>query len=136
GRLGLGDAVLHLVLYRAHLDRRIDQPGRADHLFGEHAAGLLELPWAGRGRHGDRLRAHRIPLVEPQRTVVDTARQAEAVLGERDLAAVVAARHRSDLRDRLVALVDEQQRVLGQVLEQRGRRLARQAAGEEAAVVL
>ena len=45
-------------------------------------------------------------------------------------------RHRADLRHRLVALVDEQQRVVGQVLEQRRRRLAGQAAGEEAAVVL
>ena len=35
-----------------------------------------------------------------------------------------------------MALVDEQQRVLGQIFEQRRRRLAGQAAGEEAAVIL
>jgi len=49
---------------------------------------------------------------------------------------VVASRHRADLRHRLVALVDEQQRVLGQVFEQRRRRLAGEAAGEEARIVL
>jgi hypothetical protein len=49
---------------------------------------------------------------------------------------VVAARHGPDLRDGLVALVDEQQCVLGQVLEQRRRRLAGKATGQEAAVVL
>jgi hypothetical protein len=35
-----------------------------------------------------------------------------------------------------VAFIDEQQRVVGQIFEQGRRRLARQAAGQEAAVVL
>jgi hypothetical protein len=49
---------------------------------------------------------------------------------------VVAARHRSDLRHGLMALVDEQQGVLGQIFEKRGRRLARQAAGQETRIIL
>src|SRR5690606_6084338 len=122
-----------LVLDRADLDRRVDQAGGAEHLLGEDTAGLLQFPRTGRGRDGEGLRAHRVPLVEAQRAVVYAARQAEAVFGERQLAAVVAARHRADLRHRLVAFVDEQQRVVGQVFEQRRRRLAGQAAGEEAA---
>ena len=133
---GLVDEIVDLVLDRLDLDRRVDQAGRADHLLGEHAAGLLHLPRPGRRRDGHRLRAHRVPFVEAQRPVVDAARQAEAIFGERDLAPVVAARHRADLRHRLVALVDEQQRVVGQIFEQRRRRLAGQAAGEEAAVIL
>src|SRR3546814_10777895 len=64
------------------------------------------------------------------------ARQAEAIFGERDLAAMVALRHRADLRDRLVTLVDEEQGIVGQIFEQGRRRLARKAAGEEAAVIL
>src|SRR3546814_6464181 len=36
----------------------------------------------------------------------------------------------------LVAFVDEQQSVLGQIFEQCGRRLTRQAAGEEARIIL
>src|SRR5690606_19601668 len=134
--LALGDAVLNLVLDRADFDRRVDQAGGADDLLGEDAARLLQLPRPGRGRDGESLRAHRVPLVEAQGPVVAAAREAEAVFGERELAAVAAARHRADLRDRLVALVDEQQRVVGEVFEQRRRRFAGETSGEEAAVVL
>ena len=102
----------------------------------EHAAGLVHFPRAGRRRDERRLRAHRVPFVEAQRPVVDAARQPEAVLGERDLPPVVAARHRADLRHRLVALVDEQQGIVGEIFEQGRRRLAGQAAGEEARVIL
>ncbi len=49
---------------------------------------------------------------------------------------MVAARHRADLRHRLVAFVDEQQRIVGEIFEQGRRRLAGQAAGQEAAVIL
>ena len=49
---------------------------------------------------------------------------------------MVAARHRADLRHGLVAFVDEQQGVVGQIFEQGRRRLAGEAAGEEAAVIL
>ena len=44
--------------------------------------------------------------------------------------------HAADLRNGLMALVDDHQRVVGQVVEQRRRRLARRAAGEVARVVL
>ncbi len=73
GDPGLVDQVVDLVLDRLDLDRRVDQAGRADDLLGEDSAGLLQLPRAGRSRDGDRLRAHRVPFVEPQRPVVDAA---------------------------------------------------------------
>ena len=135
-RPGLEHEIVDLRLDRPDLDRRVDQPGRADDLLGEDAAGLLHLPWPRRGRDAHRLRAHRVPFVEAQRAVVDAGRQAKAILRQRDLAAMVAPRHAADLRDGLVALVDEQQRVLGEIFEQRRRRLAGQTAGEEARVVL
>ena len=53
GLAALDDAVLHLVLDRLDLDRRVDQPGRADDLLGEHAAGLRPAP---RGRAWPRRR--------------------------------------------------------------------------------
>ena len=40
----LADQIVDLGARRPHVDRRIDQPGRADHLLDEHAAGLVELP--------------------------------------------------------------------------------------------
>ena len=44
--------------------------------------------------------------------------------------------HAAELRDGDVALVDEHQRVVGHIFEQRRRRLARLAAGEVARIVL
>ena len=102
-----GDAILHLIFSRADFHWRVDQPGRADHLFGEHAAGLLHLPVTGSGRYTKGLRAHRVPFVEPQRPVVDARRQAEAIFRQCDLAAVIPFGHRADLRHRLVAFIHE-----------------------------
>ena len=84
----------------------------------------------------DRLRPHGLPFLEAQRAVVEAGGQAEAVFGQRRLAAEVAPVHGADLRHRDVALVDEDQRVVGQVFEQGGRRLAGAAAREVARVVL
>ena len=44
--------------------------------------------------------------------------------------------HRPDLRHRLVALVDDRERVVGEIVEQRRRRLARRAAQQMTGVVL
>jgi hypothetical protein len=78
------------MLGRVDFDRRIDQPGRADDLLGEDAAGLLHFPLARRGRDMHRLRAHRVPFLEAQRAVVHAGGQAEAIFGQRRLAPEVA----------------------------------------------
>jgi hypothetical protein len=134
--LALGDEVVDLGGDGADLHRRVDQAGGADDLFGEDAAGALHLPGAGRGGDVHGLRAHRLPLLEAKRAVVDGRRQAEAELGQRRLAVEVAAEHAADLRHGDVAFVDEHEAVVGQVFEQGGRRLAGGAAGEVARVVL
>ena len=138
--LHLVDAVVDLVgvvlVDGADLDRRVDQVGRADDLFGEDATGLVELPRARRCRDVYGLRAHLLPLVEFERAVVEAAGQTEAVFGQGELAVEVAPEHRADLRDGLVAFVDEDHRVFGQIFEQGRRRLARRTAREIAAVVL
>src|SRR5690606_2168569 len=77
-----------------------------------------------------------LPFIEAQRPVVERRRQTEAVFDQRLLARTVAAVHRTELRDRLVALIDDEQRIRRQVIEQTRRRLARRAAGEEPGVVL
>ena len=84
--------------------------------------------------HG--LRPHRLPFLEAQRPIVHARGQAEAVFGEGRLAAEVAAIHAADLRDGDVALVGEDERVVGQIFEQSRRRLAGAAAGEIARIVL
>ncbi len=67
GELRFVNKVVHLALDRPHLDRRVDQPGRTDHLLGEDAAGLLHLPRSRRRRDVDGLRTHRLPFVEAKR---------------------------------------------------------------------
>ena len=132
----LVEQVVDLRLGGADLDGRIDQAGRADDLLGEGAAGLLQLPAAGRRRDEERLRPHGVPFLEAQRAIVHAGGQAEAVFGQRRLAPVVAAEHAADLRHGDVALVDEHERVVGQIFEQRRRRLAGLAPGEIARIVL
>ena len=136
GFADFADDVVDLGLGRAHLDRRVDQAGRADDLLGEDAAGLLHLPRGRRRGNRDGERAHGVPLLEAQRPVVHAGGQAEAVFGERRLAPEVAAVHAADLRDGDVALVDEDQRVVGDVLKQGRRRVAGAAAGKIARIVL
>ena len=75
-------------------------------------------------------------LVEPQRAVVERRRQPEPELDERLLARPVALVHPADLRDGLMRLVDDDQEVVGEVVEQRVRRRPRLAAVEVARVVL
>ena len=77
-----------------------------------------------------------LELLELERAVVERAGEAEAVLDQRLLAGAVAAVHRADLGDGLVGLVDDEEEVLGEVVDERGRRVAGLAAGEVARVVL
>ena len=136
GGAHLADEIVDLGAGGADVDRRIDQPGRADHLLDEHAAALVHFPAARRRRHRDRLRAHHVPFLEAQRPVVHAGGQAEAVFGQRRLAPEVAAEHAADLRNGDVAFVGEHQRIVGHIFEQRRRRLAGAAAGEIARIVL
>ncbi len=91
-------------------------------------------PW--RGRHVHHLPHPRLPLGKVQRTVVERGWQPEPVGDQHFLARPVAVIHAADLRHRLVALVHDQERVLGQVVQQRRRRLARRAPGQVPRVVL
>ena len=123
--------------HRPHLDRRIHQPGRPDDLLDDHAA----APSPARTGPGvadtkTTCRDALLPLLEVQRPVVERRRQPEAVRDQHFLARPVAVVHAADLRHGLVALVDDDQRVVGQVVEQRRRRLARRAAGQVPRVVL
>ena len=136
GGADLADEIVHLRARRADIHGRIDQSGGADHLLDEHAAAFVQLPGRWGRRHRDRLRAHHVPFLEAQRAVVHAGGQPEAVFGERRLAAEVAAEHAADLRDGDVAFVGEHQRIVGDIFEQRRRRLAGAASGEIARIVL
>ncbi len=99
-------------------------------LLDHRAGGLGQLIRAGRGGNEDGLMNAVFELLESQRPVVQRAGQPEPEFDQVLLARAVAVIHALQLRNGLVAFVDEQQRVGGQIIQQRGRRLTRQAAGE------
>ena len=136
--LDLVDDVVDLVpLDGADLDRRVDQAGGADDLFGEDAAGLLHLPRAGGGRDVDGLRAHRRPT---PRSVSGRLSMQEG--RRKPYSASVDLRRKSPRYMapiwRMVTWLSstKTQGVVGEVFEQGRRRLAGAAAGEVAGVVL
>src|SRR5262249_47017269 len=61
---------------------------------------------------------------EFERPIVERARQPEAVLDQRLFARAIAAVHRAELRNGLVRLVEDQQKVVREVIDQRRRGLA------------
>ena len=90
---------------------------------------LRQLVRPGRRGNVDDLIGAMLELLEIQRAVVERRGHAEAVVHERLLARAVAVIHAAQLRNGLVRFVDEQQIILRNVIEQRGRRFAGQAAG-------
>ena len=139
--LALGDDVVDLaeavLADRAHLDRRVDQAGGADHLLDEHAAGLLQLPFppgvALTNTLSGRIASHSSNL-SGRLSRQDGRRKPYS--DEVELAVVVALVHGAQLRHRLVTFVDEQQGVVGDVFEEGRRRLAGPPAGQVARIVL
>ena len=131
----LFEQVVDLALAGLDDDLRVDQAGRADDLL-DHPVGDAHLVAARRRRQVDLLADAAEELLPPQRAVVERARQPEPVLDQCALAARVALVHRADLRHRDVRLVDDHQEVVGEVVEQRVRRLAGDPAVDVPRVVL
>ena len=113
----LRDEVVDLPFRALHLDRRIDEAGRPDDLLhDERRVRLFVWTW-GRARIDD-LPHHRVPFRERERAVVDGGGEAESIVDQRDLAGEVALVHAVDLRHGHVGLVDDDDRVVGQEVEQ------------------
>ena len=126
------DQVVDLALRRPDLDLGSIRPvGRT--ICSTTRFGLPQLVGARRRGHEHDLVHALGELVEPQRAVVDGARQPEAVLDQRRLARHVALVHAVELRHGHVGLVDHHEVVVGEVVEQRVRRgagaRARRCAG-------
>ena len=134
-RADLAQQVVHLIPRRAHDDLRVDQAGGADDLL-HHLLRALQLVGAGGGGDVDDLVHLLLELVELQRAVVVGGGQAEAVVHQRLLAGEVAVVHGANLGDGHVALVHQNQQILGEVVQQGERRLAALTTVEVAGVVL
>ena len=131
----LAHQVVDLALGGLDDDLGVDQPGGPDQLLDEPVR-PRQLVVARGGRQVDRLADPVDELLEPQRPVVHRAGQPEAVVDQGPLAGHVALVHPADLRHGDVRLVDDQQEVLGEVVEQAVRRGARSAPVDVPGVVL
>ncbi|CAM5515778.1 hypothetical protein SCYAM73S_08673 [Streptomyces cyaneofuscatus] len=98
-------------------DLGVDQAGGADDLLDE-AVSARELVLPRGGGEVDRLVDPLQELLPLQRAVVHRGRQPEAVVDEGPLAGGVALVHRADLRHGDVRLVEDEQEVLGEVVEE------------------
>ena len=103
--------VVHLAADGAHLDLRIDQAGGPDDLLDHHAGRFGQLVGPGRGGNID------APGARDSRTPQKSADGCRSALGRRkpystsiSLARAVAVIHALQLRNGLMAFVDEHQR--------------------------
>ena len=77
-----------------------------------------------------------LEFLERQRPVIERAGQTESVRDQHLFARAVAVIHAVQLRNGLMALVDEHDRIVRQVIEQRGRRFAGQPSGKMPRIIL
>src|SRR5215471_17746442 len=105
--------IVYLAFDRPNLNLGIDKTGRANHLFGEPAAGTRHFVRTWRGRNVDDLIQAVLELFKIERTIIEGARHAETVVDERLFARTVAVIHGADLRNGLVRFVDEEEKIVG-----------------------
>jgi hypothetical protein len=108
----------HLPLRRLHLNNRIHQAGGSNDLLGDGAAGFFELVFAGGGGDEDDLVPHLLEFFDAEGAVVEGAGEAKAMLDEGFLALAVAVVHGLELGDGDVGFVDDEEVVLGEIVDQ------------------
>ena len=132
----LAEEVVHLVGYRLHNNLRIHETRGPDDLLHDLPRRLAQLVGRRCRRNVDPLVLEGRELIETERPVVEGGGEAEAVVDQGLLSRPIAPVHRIELGNGGMALIDEDEGVLGQVFHQRRRRLTRFPAREMAGVVL
>ena len=117
-QLYLLNEVIDLSLRRTHDDLRVEQAGGADELFGDDTLALVEFVIGGCGAHVDGLMGQFLKFLKPQGPVIQCSLQTEAVVHQIGLARLVSAIHGADLRHSHVALVDNGEEIVGEVVQQ------------------
>ena len=136
GDLYLVLEVIDLMEGGAHLDRRIEKARGADELLDDDAFALGELIFGRRCADIEDAWGEVVELLELQRSIVQRSRQAEAVLHEARLTRAVTPVHRMDLWHGHVALINDEEEVIREVVEEAEGALTRLATIEVAGVVL
>ena len=91
-----------------YVNRRIEQARGADDLFDNDALGLLQFVIRRRGGDVDDLVGDGVEFIRLKWAVIQGRWQAKSVFHQRGLARTVTAEHRSDLRHRHVALINNE----------------------------
>ena len=114
----LADQIVNLSLNRTHIDFRIQKSGRAnDLLSAEHL--MIFLILSGRSGHEQHLINLIFKFLKIQRTVVQCRRKAKAVINQSLFAAAIAVVHRTDLRNRHVRLIDDNEKIIRKEIHER-----------------
>ena len=113
----LADEVVDLSLHRPDLDPGVQESRGPDDLLHDLAGtGAFILP--GGGRNIDDLVYSLFKFLKFQRTVIKGAGQAEAVVHQRGLAGPVPVVHGPHLGEGHMALIDEEDKVFGEIVQQ------------------
>ena len=128
--------VVHLVFGGTHLHGRVQQSGGTHNLLHHQTFALFQLVIGRSGAYIHRLVRHSLEFVEGEGAVVGGGGQAEAVFHQGFLAGMVPAVHGADLRKGDMALVDEYQEILREIVDEGEGPLAGLPAVEVAGIVL
>ena len=105
-------------------------------MFGDDAFTLVELIVGRRGAHIDGLMGHCLKLLETQGAVIQCGLETETIVYKIGLAGLVSTIHGTDLRHSDVALVDDGEEVVREVVQQAERSHAGPSPIEVTRVVL
>src|SRR5438552_10586733 len=110
--------IVNLAFDGTNFDLRVDEARGANDLFDEGAAGARQFVRTGSGGNVDDLVEAVFEFLEGERAIVERAGHAETVVDESLFAGTIAVVHGADLRDGLVRFVDEEEKIVGDVVEQ------------------
>ena len=132
----LFDEVIYLVEGGTYFDHGVGKAGGPDHLLHDDPFRALQLIFGRRGAHKDHLACQLFELLKFEGSVVDGRRQAEPIFHQHLLAGVVAAVHGPYLGQRDMALVDDRQEIVREIVQQTERTCPRRTAVKVTGVVL
>ena len=133
--VNLRNEIVDLPCGRPHRDLRIQKAGRTDNLLRPEQL-VLRLIRPRRCGDKQHLIDALLKLLKRQRPVVHRGRQAESIIHQRLLPALVAVIHRADLRDRDVRLIHHDHIVAAEEIHETHRRRPRRPAGQRTRIIL
>ena len=131
----LSEEIIHLGARSPYLDCGIHEACRTNNLFHHATAALLKFIFPWRSGDVDGPVYPLFELFEPQGSVVERGREPESVFNKGPLPRPVAVVHASNLGDGDVTLIDDEEEIVGKVVDEGIGRLPRYPPREVAGVV-